>query len=58
MGSEVPGCLDDSWRQDSGKPVTLPHDASVARPRDAGEPNGEGTVFVEENCYYYTKEFW
>ena len=43
--------------QDNGKPVTLPHDASVARPRDSREPNGSGNgFFVEENCYY-TKEF-
>ena len=43
--------------QDTGKPVTLPHDASVGKPRDSQEENGSGNgFFVEENCNY-TKEF-
>lgn len=28
--------------QDTGKPVTLPHDASVGKPRDSQEENGSG----------------
>lgn len=43
--------------RDTGKPVTLPHDASVGKPRDSQEENGSGNgFFVEENCNY-TKEF-
>nr|WP_308625084.1 glycoside hydrolase family 2 TIM barrel-domain containing protein [uncultured Eisenbergiella sp.] len=44
--------------QNTGKPVTLPHDASVGKPRDGKALNGSGNgFFVEENCHY-TKEFW
>ena len=43
--------------QDTGKPVTLPHDASVGKPpRQPGGKRQRKRVFVEENCNY-TKEF-
>lgn len=39
------------------KKITLPHDASVLRPRDENDVNGSGNGFFrEENCHYI-KEF-
>lgn len=37
--------------------VTLPHDASILRPRDPKEPGGSGNGFFREENYHYTKEF-
>lgn len=39
------------------KNVTLPHDASVGRPRNPQEPNGSGNGFFREENYHYTKTF-
>lgn len=38
-------------------PVTLPHDASIRRPRNPQEPNGSGNGFFREENYNYTKTF-
>lgn len=37
--------------------VTLPHDASIRRPRNPEEPNGAGNGFFREENYTYTREF-
>lgn len=44
--------------QDNGKPVTLPHDASVARPRDSREPNGSGNGFLWKRIVIIPRNFW
>ncbi|MCC8102767.1 MAG: DUF4982 domain-containing protein [Clostridiales bacterium] len=38
------------------KQVTLPHDASIERPRNPEESNGSGNGFFREENYTYTKE--
>ena len=37
--------------------VTLPHDASILRPRDPKEAGGSGNGFFREENYHYIKEF-
>ena len=37
--------------------VTLPHDASILRPRDSKEAGGSGNGFFREENYHYIKEF-
>lgn len=39
------------------KNVTLPHDASVEKPRNPKEPNGSGNGFFREETIHYTKDF-
>ena len=44
-------------RDEAGCSITLPHDASIGRPRDAGVINGAANGYYQEGNYTYRKEF-
>lgn len=39
-------------------PITLPHDAMIAEPRDPATPNGHNTGYYPGGVYRYTKRFF
>lgn len=61
MAGRLPSGEDLRWKaflggENTAKQVNLPHDASIARPRNPQEPNGSGNGFFREENYTYTKE--
>lgn len=52
VDAQQPGFDDSSW-----KPVTLPHDWSIAGPFDAKAPAGQGGAFLPTGIGWYRKSF-